>query len=660
MRPPGTPDCDWKAAPGRESPPATHRASILLAAPAGVNHQGRTTRDARWRFGISHRVDYRGCPGAQVLDPREEYARRLEIHVARMAKKERRHIYLGNTKLAVVAGAILLLLLVFAKHLSVYWLILPAAIYAALAILHEQAIRAREHAKTAAAFYRMGFARMEDRWAGTGATGERFRDPTHVYADDLDLFGRGCLFELLSTARMPMGENRLAEWLLSPSPVREVIDRQRLVTELNPKLDLREDLAVTVEDLRARLNPESLVKWCESKSLLGGIGLRIFVAALSVAAVATLFYYFATASYWPILAVLFVELLVYSWLHKRAAAAISGVNCNAEGLELFSKILERIEQESFASPRLQQLVAELNQGPEAASGAIGQFARIVYWIDSRDSLMGRILDLPVLYTIQTALAAEAWRKRHGRRMSVWIDVVAEIEALLSLATYSFEHPADPFPEFADATDPAALFSGDDLGHPLIPAAQCVPNSVRLDATTRVLLVSGSNMSGKSTLLRTVGINVVLAMAGAPIRGKSQSLAPLSLGSRLRSADSLQEGRSTFYTEVLRIRQVLDLTRGETPVLFLFDELLDGTNSHDRRIGAGGLVRAFLERGAIGIVTTHDLALTEMAKSVGPSVRNVHFEDRVENGQMRFDYKLRDGVVAKSNALELMRLAGLDV
>jgi MutS domain V len=596
-----------------------------------------------------------------VLDPREEYAKRLEIHVATVARKERQHNRLGNAKLGVVAGAIVLLWLIFAKHAPSYWLILPAGIYAALAILHEQVIRARGHAETAAAFYRLGFARMEDRWSGTGATGERFRDPRHVYADDLDLFGRGCLFELLSTSRMPMGENRLAEWLLSPSPVQEIIGRQRLVAELNPKLDLREDLAITVEDLRARLNPESLAKWCEGQSMLGGAAPRIIAAALGVAALATLFYYFATASYWPILGVLFVELLAYGWLHKRALAVVSGVNCNAEGLELFAKILDRVEQESFASPRLQQLVAELKQGTEPASRAVRRFTRIVYWIDGHDGLMGRLLDLPVLYTIQTGLAAEAWRKRHGRRMSIWIDVVAEIEALLSLATYSFEHPADPFPEFTEATDSAPLFAGDDLGHPLIPAAQCVPNSVRLDANTRVLLVSGSNMSGKSTFLRTVGVNAVLAMAGAPIRGKSLRLAPLSLGTRLRGADSLQEGRSTFYTEVLRIRQVLDLTReGETPVLFLFDELLDGTNSHDRQIGADGLVRAFLERGAIGIVTTHDLALTEMAKSAGANVRNVHFEDRVENGEMRFDYKLRDGVVAKSNALELMRLAGLDV
>jgi hypothetical protein len=595
-----------------------------------------------------------------VLDPRAEYGSRLEVHVETVAKKERQHIWLGNAKLAVVAAALVLACLHFARHLSGYWLILPAVTFAILAIVHEQTVRARTRAKTAAAFYRLGFARMEDRWTGTGASGERFRDPKHVYADDLDLFGRGCLFELLSTARLPMGENRLAEWLCSASPVQAIVDRQGLIAELRPKLDLREDLAITGEELRARLNPESLTKWCEGKPVLGGTPWRVLAAALSLAAAATIFYYFATARYWPLLGVLFVEAILYSRLHRRAVAVVSGVNCNAEGLELFSKILQRVEREPFASPRLQQAVAELNQGPETASLAIRRFARIVYWIDGHDSLIGRILDLPMLYTIQTALSAEAWRKRYGGGMSIWIDVVAEIEALLSLATYSFEHPADPFPEFAEAIGSPPLFDGEDLGHPLIPAARCVPNSVRLHADTRVLLVSGSNMSGKSTLLRTVGINAVLALAGAPIRGKSLRLAPLSLGTRLRSTDSLQEGRSTFYTEVLRIRQVLDLARGESPILFLFDELLDGTNSHDRRIGAESLLRAFLERGAVGIVTTHDLALTEMAESLGAAVRNVHFQDYVENGQMRFDYKLRDGVVTKSNALELMRLAGLNV
>jgi DNA mismatch repair ATPase MutS len=176
----------------------------------------------------------------------------------------------------------------------------------------------------------------------------------------------------------------------------------------------------------------------------------------------------------------------------------------------------------------------------------------------------------------------------------------------------------------------------------------------------VLIVSGSNMSGKSTLLRAVGTNVVLALAGGAVRAAAMRLSPLAIGATIRIEDSLQEGHSRFYTEILRIRAIVEQTSGRVPVLFLLDEVLHGTNSHDRRIGAGAIVRALVERGAIGLVTTHDLALTELATTMGGAAANVHFEDRIEDGRMVFDYRMRPGVVERSNALELMRAVGLDV
>lgn len=597
-----------------------------------------------------------------MISPRVEYGRRLESQVKTIAKRERQHLLIGNSKLTTIVVFLALVWLRFGRHaISTLWLITPVVAYASLAIMHEYTIRARTHAETAAAFYRAGFARMEDRWRGIGATGERFRDGKHVYADDLDLFGNGCLFQLLSTARLPMGENRLAEWLLRPSPAAAVIERQALVQELREKVDLREDLAVTGEDLRVRLNPESLTNWCEAAPLFRETTLlRVVAIVLSLAAAVTFIYWFQTWQYWPFVGVLLVEGILRIRFRRRAEDVVSGVNCNAEGLLLFSKILERLEKERFAAPRLRHLQEEFRRSGERASRAIWRFAQIVEWIDASESLIAQIFELPALYTIQAALTAEAWRKQHGRQMRAWVDAVAEIEALLSLSAYAFEHPADLFPQIETASLSGALFHGEELGHPLIPNAQCVRNSVCLDASKRVLLVSGSNMSGKSTLLRTVGINTVLAMAGAPIRGKSLRATPLSLGTRLRSIDSLEEGRSTFYTELLRIRQVFDLVSTANPILFLFDELLDGTNSHDRQIGSENLVRAFLKSGAIGMVTTHDLALAEMANTLGSTVHNAHFEDQIENGQMRFDYKLRDGVVTKSNALALMRLLGLKV
>ncbi|HEY6387012.1 MAG TPA: hypothetical protein VIX91_15155, partial [Candidatus Acidoferrum sp.] len=580
-----------------------------------------------------------------MAEPKAEYEKRLEKCLKTILAKDQLHLRMGYAKLAVIAAGLLLGWAVLGKHMATaYWLIVPVAAYSLLTILHGRVLRAKARANTAAEFYRKGVRRIEDRWAGGGQTGERFRDANHVYAEDLDLFGRGCLFELLSTARLPMGERRLAGWLCEGSELGVILERQKLVEELREKLDLREDLAVTGEDLRARLNPESLIDWAEGKSILPSGVWRGTMALLAVGAAAGTVYYFETAALWPLLSVMAVESVVLAWLRRKAHSVIEGVDCNAEGLLLFSEILERLEREPFAAPRLKELAAELNQGHEPASLAIRRFSRIVNWIDAGDSVIAKMAELPFLYSVQVGMAAEAWRRRWGGRMRRWAELTGEMEALLSLATYSYEHPADPFPEFVASEAGLGFLEGEELGHPLLAAEKCVRNCVRLDAQTRVLLVSGSNMSGKSTLLRVVGINTVLAMAGAPVRAARLRLTPLRIGTRIRSTDSLQEGRSSFYTEILHIRKVFDAANGAVPMIFLFDELLEGTNSKDRRIGAEGLIQGLLKRRAIGIVTTHDLALTEIAAAVGNVMRNMHLEDQVVDGKMRFDYKLREGVV----------------
>jgi MutS-like protein len=594
--------------------------------------------------------------------PHAEYSQRLAARAQTVGAKDALHKQIGNAKLATVIVAIVLLWLSLKDEvIPPYWLAIPILIYAGLAVAHEFAVRTLAHARTAVAFYERGLSRMEDRWTGTGASGERFRNPKHVYTDDLDIFGTGCLFELLSMARLPMGEERLAQWLTAASRVPEIRERQTVIVELRDKLDLREGLALLGEDLKVRLDPRSLENWAEAPRLLPAGAWRIVCALLAISAAATTVYFLATLRLWPLAIVLALEVIVLLWLRTRAEKVVSSLACNAEGLGLFADILQRLEREPFVSPRLQGFATELKTGRQTSSQSARRLANIVYWIDAREDLLGRLLELPMLYTVQCAFAAEAWRKRHGGELRAWVDIAAEMEALLSLAGYSYEHPDDPFPEFSEETPKApAVFLGEELGHPLIPSAECVRNSVQLDPQARLLLVSGSNMSGKSTYLRTAGMNAVLALAGAPIRGKSLRMTPILLGTSIRRVDSLQEHRSSFYTEILRIRDVFELTEGSQRVLFLFDELLEGTNSNDRRIGSEGLLRALLERGAMGIVTTHDLALTDIAQVLPNAVRNVHFQDYVEAGKMRFDHKLRDGVVAKSNALELMRLIGLRV
>jgi DNA mismatch repair ATPase MutS len=288
---------------------------------------------------------------------------------------------------------------------------------------------------------------------------------------------------------------------------------------------------------------------------------------------------------------------------------------------------------------------------------MARLSKIVNWSESRRNLIVRTLDVPLMYSIQLAFVAERWRRLHGSAVRAWLRVVGEVEAFVSMATYSYEHPADPFPEFLPGS---AFLQGTEIGHPLIAEATCVRNSVTISEQVRVLLISGSNMSGKSTLLRAVGVNVVLAMAGAPVRAKSLRLTPLQAGASIRINDSLQDGSSRFYAEITRLRKLFDLTTGDFPLLFLLDELLQGTNSRDRLIGAEGVISAFLSRKAIGLVSTHDLALTDMNGRIAGRLQNFHFQEEFEDGRMHFDYKLREGVVTKSNGLALMRSIGLDV
>jgi DNA mismatch repair ATPase MutS len=278
-------------------------------------------------------------------------------------------------------------------------------------------------------------------------------------------------------------------------------------------------------------------------------------------------------------------------------------------------------------------------------------------LDSRDNVFVRVAEVFLLWTPHLTLRVEDWRRHSGRAVRRWLAAIGEMEALSSLACHAFEHPADPFPEFLED---GPWLEAEAIGHPLLDERRVVRNDVAIGRTPRLLVVSGSNMSGKSTLLRTLGVNVVLAQAGAPVRARRLRLSALSVGASISISDSLQGGVSRFYAEILRLRQILDLTEKQPPVLFLIDELLNGTNSHDRQIGAAALARELVARGAIGLVTTHDLALAEIAAQLGESAANVHFEDSIADGRIHFDYVMRPGVVRKSNAIELMRSVGLKI
>jgi len=595
----------------------------------------------------------------ETAQPLEEYTRRLEARASALSQLQRRELAISRARLLAALGGLGLWSMARALWaISAAWLLAPVVAFVALVVVHHRARRARGRTQRAVEFYEHGVARLTERWSGTGEGGERFRDESHPYAEDLDLFGRGSLFELLCTARTRAGEDTLAGWLLSPASPDEVRERQVAVAELRPKLDLREDLAAIGIDVRAGLHPEALAAWGSAPAMPRPGGLR-FVAAVLVGLSLGSLLGWGMGVLGPRPAVLALSLQgVFALvLRTRVRRAIREVERPARDLALLSHLLGRLETECFEAPRLTMLRAALDTGGLSPSRQIARLGRQIDLLYARNNELFAPVSGLLLWATQCVLAIEAWRAANGAAITRWIDVVGEMEALCALAGYAYEHPEDPFPEIVQ---PQPWFQAEQLGHPLIPESRCVRNDVRLGGDLRLLIVSGSNMSGKSTLLRAVGTNAVLAQAGAPVRARRLRLSPLTVGASIRLHDSLQAGVSRFYAEITRLRQLVDLTQGASALLFLLDEVLHGTNSHDRRIGAEAVVRELVERRAVGLVTTHDLALAQMSDALGARAANVHFEDHLENGKMSFDYRMRPGVVTKSNALALMRAVGLEV
>ncbi|HKV77690.1 MAG TPA: hypothetical protein VJP02_06105, partial [Candidatus Sulfotelmatobacter sp.] len=431
---------------------------------------------------------------------------RRSVRESRFARLEKIHIQLGNVRLFLAAVTAILAWTSFRSHLlSPWWLVAPIVGFACIAYWHSQILRSRELAERSVAFYEQGLARIEDRWAGTGETGERFNDPHHVYAADLDLFGNASLFQLLSAARTRIGEETLAQWLLSPSTVEEIAGRQAAIKELRSELDLREDLAVLGEDARVGVHPSELVTWAESPRQLRRSWMAWLAPALAgFALLGAIGWAVWDSSTLFVLAVTVEAIFTYG-LRKSLDPVLHGTEHAFRDLDLLAGVLQRLESHPFHGPQMQTLQRELLSSGVTAHQAIARLRTIVDLINSRHDMFVRIIDAPLMYTVQVAYAAERWRRTHGDAVRRWLAIVGEMEAMFSLAAYSFEHPSDPFPEIIKG--PAA-FEGDELGHPLLPAAVCVRNHLSINVPTRVLLVSGSNMSGKSTLLRAVGVNVV--------------------------------------------------------------------------------------------------------------------------------------------------------
>lgn len=558
-----------------------------------------------------------------------------------------------------------------------------AAAFVGLVVKHAFVASDRTRLELAAAIVAEARGRLGGALPKEASGGERFAVPGHPYADDLDVLGPRSLFRVVSRAETDVGEETLARWLLAPASPAEVADRQAAVRELADKPALLEELALRGRLAGARGRAaDPLLAWAEAEPVLPvgdapppAIATRgLLVKAAKVLVPITIALAVAASVLgegagllsraWQL--PLLLQGLVLAALFGAVGRMIATVSSREAPFGRYRAMFELLEAEAFASPRLALLAGRLRgEGGRAASAEIAALERVVGFADLRhNTVIHLVANLGLLWDVFVAEALERWRARSGKRVRAWLEALGELEALASLAWYQREHPEFAVPVVEDGPP---RFEAEALGHPLIDPAKRVDNDARLEADAarapfagEALLVTGSNMSGKSTFLRSIGLATVMALAGGAVCAKRARIAPLRLWTSMRIRDAVDEGVSHFYAEVKRLAAVVDATKSGGDVLFLLDEILHGTNSRERIVGASHVVADLVKRGAIGAVSSHDLGLASLEQATEGRVRNVHFRELVEGEAMTFDYRLREGVVDTSNALRVMRLAGLEV
>ena len=594
----------------------------------------------------------------------ESYARRLGEAKAQLARLDAIGGRLANLRLAAFGLSLGLgLATVFGKlpGWGLWAAVGVLGIFIALAVRHAKVIRQERTAKTLVLLNERGLLRLAGKWREFPSQGERYRTEGHLYAGDLDVFGHGSLFQRLDETSTQAGEKLLAGWLLAPAKTAaEVIERQAALKELAEQIEFRQRLvAETRQAVAQKADPSRFIRWVENGSSIASLKWAFVLAHLLP---------LVTIGLW-----VGVELrLLFDWVpylglglqiavvvitSSKLAELYAQLQTGEQGFVQFEATFEAIDAQPFKDPLLQRLKAGLTTAGPKVSLRLKRFERLQGFASLRSAKQIHwLINVLLMWDLHFLFRIERWRSELGGGVRGWFDSLSQLEALSSLATWAFENPAHAWPLVDDGP---VHFVAKGLGHPLLDKP--VVNDVRLEGPGQAMVITGSNMSGKTTLMRAMGLNSVVALAGMPVAAEALSLSVLQVLTSMRVKDSLERGVSYFYAEVQRIKAVLDAARTHRDkTLFLLDELLMGTNTRERQIASRELMKLLLLTGASGALTTHDLSLTELASDEAIKVRNVHFRDHEQAGEMTFDYVLRDGVVETTNALEVLRRAGVEI
>lgn len=591
------------------------------------------------------------------------YGKRSEYYARRLEKLNQAINRLSNVRLGLFLSGCALAIFLYMNQrssLGLGILLFTVISFVVLVFWHQKLRTKRNYLQVLYEIYGQALKRLAGEWKSFADTGEDFKDPAHPYSEDLDLFGASSLFQWINTAKTYRGREKLKELLTEPPLEGDVIQKkQEAIKELSLNLAWRHRFMAEARTTKRPLNsPTRIIEWAKTydASYLRP-GVVILARALPIITVTFLLLYFLTSkvSYWFPLAGFFIQAIIL-FAGKQRGNALEAVYAYKESLRVYEKMLERFEKRTFKSEYLQDLKKRLyDRDGKAAFQQIRKLSGLAELISNRGNSMFLVINIFTLWDIQCMIALESWKEKSGRSLGRWVDTVAELEGLASLAMIHFDHPEWAMPEMV--SENTGLLAA-NMGHPLLANSTC--NDLSIEKRSGILLITGSNMSGKSTLLRTAGINLVLAYAGAPVCARSFSCSIMQIYSCMRVSDNLGENISSFYAELLRIKQIVSATKTDRKIFFLLDEIFKGTNSQDRHAGAKVLIRQLGKAGAMGMVSTHDLELGDLERESDRKIRNYHFREFYKNDEIHFDYKLRPGISTTRNAMYLIKMAGIDV
>lgn len=584
-----------------------------------------------------------------------EYERRRSAFAGQFDRMSARSSTLTMMLLGSIGVFVYLVWQGFQQAGHAWWAAVPFVVAVGLVPVQLRARAASQRAMRLLDVYERGVARVDGSKPQTGHTGEAFHAEGHLYERDLNVLGPDSIFGMLATTRTAVGQRALAGLLLHGADAETVRSRQEAVQELAPMLDLRERVALLGRSAFEELPAETFDRWLDTPRRGLAVWMRWVLIALTLGWVLLVVLVLLHRMDYDTLprnvgALLALQGAFALWLRPRVMAELEGAQRLAGQTNILRDGLRLVQEQKFSS----DLLRRLQKDAKGEDRALKSLAGSLMLVEQRAKEWYYAPALVLAVGSHAAISLEMWKREHGDAMRKWVRTWAEFEALLALGTYAAEHENNVYPEIVAG---GATFVAEGLAHPLLASAIAIKNDVFLDAATRFLLISGSNMAGKSTLLRAVGCNAVLALAGAPVCARAAKISALRLGASLALVDSLAEGKSKFLAEVERLRDIVALA-GSGECLFLIDEIFSGTNSADRRAAAEAVLRALIRAGAIGALSTHDLALAELAEVPELGGVNVHMASPVENDPLAFDYLLKPGVNRTTNALAIVRMLGL--